>query len=135
MRILVVEDDPDSTTVVGDGLRHAGYGVTVATDGGDGFLDARLNAYDLVVLDLTLPTMEGIEVARRLRAAGIATPILILTARRRAGHDRRPRRRRRRLPDQALWPRRVAGPRARCCGVRTRRGRVCCAWATWSSTW
>jgi len=55
--------------------------VTVATDGGDGFLDARLNAYDLVVLDLTLPTMEGIEVARRLRAAGIATPILILTAR------------------------------------------------------
>ncbi len=55
--------------------------MTVATDGGDGFLDARLNAYDLVVLDLTLPTMDGIEVARRLRAAGIATPILILTAR------------------------------------------------------
>jgi two-component system OmpR family response regulator len=81
MRILVVEDDPHIVTVVGDGLRGAGYGVVVATDGEEGFLDARLNAYDLVVLDLMLPTMDGLEVARRLRAAGTATPILMLTAR------------------------------------------------------
>ena len=84
MRILVVEDDPHIVTVVGDGLRGAGYGVVVATDGEEGFLDARLNAYDLVVLDLMLPTLDGLEVARRLRAAGKATPILMLTARDRA---------------------------------------------------
>jgi len=81
MRILIVEDDPHTAVVVGDSLRGAGYGVTVATDGEEGFLDARLNDYDLVVLDLTLPTMDGLEVARRLRAAGAATPILMLTAR------------------------------------------------------
>ncbi len=81
MRILVVEDDPHIATVVGDGLRDAGYGVTVTTNGADGFLDARLNDYNLIVLDLTLPTLDGLEVARRLRAAGQATPILMLTAR------------------------------------------------------
>jgi len=81
MRILVVEDDLHIATIVSDGLRDAGYDVTVATDGADGFLDARLNSYDLVVLDLTLPTLDGIEVARRLRTAGIATPLLMLTAR------------------------------------------------------
>ncbi len=81
MRILMVEDDPHIAEVVCDGLRDVGYSVTLAADGEDGLLDARLNAYDLVVLDLTLPTMDGIEVARRLRAAGQATPILMLTAR------------------------------------------------------
>ena len=81
MRILVVEDDLHIATIVSDGLRDAGYDVTVATDGADGVLDARLNSYDLVVLDLTLPTLDGIEVARRLRTAGIATPLLMLTAR------------------------------------------------------
>jgi len=81
MRILVVEDDPHIATIVSDGLRDAGYGVVVATDGEEGFLDARLNDYDLVVLDLTLPMLDGLDVARRLRAAGMATPILMLTAR------------------------------------------------------
>ncbi len=81
MRILVVEDDPRIVLVVGETLEEAGYGVTVARDGEEGFLDARLNDYDLVVLDVTLPTMDGLTVARRLRADGIATPILMLTAR------------------------------------------------------
>jgi len=81
MRILVVEDDPHIAEIVSDGLTDAGYGVTVARDGEEGFLDARLNTYDLVVLDLTLPRMDGLEVARRLRAAGVVTPILMLTAR------------------------------------------------------
>ena len=81
MRILVVEDDPRIVLVVGETLEEAGYGVTVARDGEEGFLDARLNDYDLVVLDVMLPTMDGITVARRLRADGIATPILMLTAR------------------------------------------------------
>jgi len=84
MHILVVEDDPHIASIVGDGLCNAGYSVTMAADGEDGFLDARLNSYDLVVLDLMLPTLDGLEVARRLRAAGKATPILMLTARDRA---------------------------------------------------
>jgi len=85
MRILVVEDDPHIAEIVSDGLTDAGYGVTVARDGEEGFLDARLNTYDLVVLDLTLPRMDGLEVARRLRASGVVTPILMLTARAREG--------------------------------------------------
>ncbi len=80
MRILLVEDDPRIILFVGEALEEAGYSVAVARDGEDGFLDARLNAYDLIVLDLALPTLDGVEVARRLRAAG-TTPILMLTAR------------------------------------------------------
>jgi len=81
MRILLVEDDPRIILFVGEALEEAGYSVAVARDGEDGFLDARLNSYDLIVLDLALPTLDGVEVARRLRAAGTTTPILMLTAR------------------------------------------------------
>jgi len=81
VHILVVEDDPRIASFVKQGLEESGYTVAVAHDGEDGFLDARLNNYDLVVLDVMLPTLDGLEVARRLRAAGKATPILMLTAR------------------------------------------------------
>jgi DNA-binding response OmpR family regulator len=81
MRILVVEDDVRIAGFVAEGLEESGYHVTVARDGEEGFLDARYNAYDLIVLDLMLPKIEGLEVARKLRAAGTATPILMLTAR------------------------------------------------------
>ncbi len=81
MRILVVEDDPRIAAFVEQGLRESGYSVAVARDGEEGFLDARLNDYDLIVLDLMLPKTDGIEVARKLRAAGKVTPILMLTAR------------------------------------------------------
>ncbi len=87
MHILVVEDDPRIVLVLGEALGEAGYGVTVATDGLEGFHAARATAYDLVVLDLTLPSLDGIEVARRLRAAGRTMPILMLTARDR-GRDK-----------------------------------------------
>lgn len=81
MHILVVEDDARIAAFVTRGLEESGYAITVAHDGGDGFLAARYNDYDLIVLDVMLPKMDGIEVARRLRAAGKATPILMLTAR------------------------------------------------------
>src|SRR5438552_13935640 len=81
MHILVVEDDARIAAFVNRGLEESGYTATVAHDGEDGFLAARYNAYDLIVLDLMLPKMDGIEVARKLRAAGKATPILMLTAR------------------------------------------------------
>jgi DNA-binding response OmpR family regulator len=81
MHILVVEDDARIAGFVTKGLEESGYNTTVAQDGEEGFLDARYNAYDLIVLDLMLPKMDGLEVARKLRAAGKATPILMLTAR------------------------------------------------------
>lgn len=81
MHILVVEDDARIAAFVRQGLEESGYTVAVASDGEDGFYDARYNDYDLIVLDLMLPTMDGIEVARRLRAEKKATPILMLTAR------------------------------------------------------
>jgi DNA-binding response OmpR family regulator len=81
MRILVVEDDARIAGFLEKGLRESGYDVVVADNGEDGFLDARLNPYDLLVLDLMLPAMDGIEVARKLRAAGKTVPILMLTAR------------------------------------------------------
>lgn len=81
LRILVIEDDPHIAMIVGEGLEDAGYSVTVARDGEEGFLDAGLNDYDMVVLDLMLPTLDGFEVARRLRTAGKTMPILMLTAR------------------------------------------------------
>ena len=81
MHILVVEDDARIAAFVTRGLEESGYTATVAHDGEEGFLAARYNDYDLIVLDLMLPKMDGIEVARKLRAAGKATPILMLTAR------------------------------------------------------
>jgi DNA-binding response OmpR family regulator len=81
MHILVVEDDLRIAEFVTTGLEESGYTVTVAHDGEDAFLAARYSDYDLIVLDLMLPKMDGIEVARKLRAAGKATPILMLTAR------------------------------------------------------
>ena len=81
MRILVVEDDARIAGFVKKGLEESGYHVVVADNGQDGFLDARLNPYDLLVLDLMLPEMDGIEVARKLRQAGKTLPILMLTAR------------------------------------------------------
>ena len=81
MRILIVEDDQRIAGFIKKGLEESGYNVALAHDGEDGFLDARYNPYDLMVLDLMLPKMDGIEVARKLRRAGNTTPILMLTAR------------------------------------------------------
>src|ERR671938_253197 len=81
MRILIVEDDARIAGFVTKGLEESGYHVTVAHDGEDGFLAARYNDYDLIVLDLMLPKIDGIEVEPKLRGAGNATPILRLTAR------------------------------------------------------
>ena len=81
MRILVVEDDPEIVGFLDKGLSDSGYQVASEASGEDGYLAARYNPYDLVVLDLMLPDMDGIEIARRLRQEGIRTPILMLTAR------------------------------------------------------
>jgi DNA-binding response OmpR family regulator len=81
MRILLIEDELDAATVLAKGLREHAYAVDVARDGRQGLEMAASNDYDVVVLDVLLPAVDGLEVCRRLRAEGFATPILMLTAR------------------------------------------------------
>ncbi len=81
MDILLVEDDSRVARLVGRALSEAGHKVDTSFDGGDGFLRARKGEYDLIVLDVMLPGMDGYEVARRLRGEEQRTPILMLTAR------------------------------------------------------
>lgn len=81
MRVLVVEDEIRLAENIAAGLREGcGYAVDVAHDGEDGMLLCRTANYDLMVLDLMIPRVSGEEVLRQLRAARIATPVLILTA-------------------------------------------------------
>jgi serine phosphatase RsbU (regulator of sigma subunit) len=80
MRVLVVEDEPDLLSVLAQSLREAGYAADAADDGRDGLRLALADDYDLIVLDLMLPQLDGLGVLRELRKAK-TTPVLILTAR------------------------------------------------------
>ncbi|MDQ2939897.1 MAG: response regulator transcription factor [Actinomycetota bacterium] len=80
VRVLIVEDDEDLAAAVGLELDHAGYEVRVEPDGPGALRVEPQWGPDLVVLDLGLPTLDGVEVCRRLRAKSVA-PILIVTAR------------------------------------------------------
>ena len=80
--ILLVEDNRSLSEMVGEYLESKGFGVDFASDGLDGLRLATDNSYDVIVLDLMLPRMDGVEVCRRLRAeAKKSTPVLMLTAR------------------------------------------------------
>jgi two-component system alkaline phosphatase synthesis response regulator PhoP len=79
--VLVVDDEPKIIEVVGDYLRSAGFSVTTAADGEGAVASARARPPDLVVLDLGLPGVDGLDVARELRRAS-PVPIIMLTARR-----------------------------------------------------
>jgi two-component system OmpR family response regulator len=81
MRILVVEDDPDLSRQLKQALDDAGYAVDLAPDGEEGLFLGENEPYDAVVLDLGLPKIDGVSVLEQWRRAGIATPVLILTAR------------------------------------------------------
>jgi len=81
MRILIVDDDQKATDLLAKGLREECFVVDVAYSGEDGDEMASVTAYDAIVLDWRLPDKEGIAVCRELRARGIATPVLMLTAR------------------------------------------------------
>ena len=80
--ILVIEDNRNISEMVGEYLERRHYGVDYAKDGADGLRLAVENSYDVIVLDLMLPRMDGLEVCRRLRPeAKKSTPVLMLTAR------------------------------------------------------
>ena len=81
MRALVVEDDPDLNRQLGRALEDAGYAVDTALDGEDGHFLGDTEPYDVVVLDLGLPKMDGVTVLERWRQGGKGFPVLILTAR------------------------------------------------------
>lgn len=81
MRLLLVEDDPRIAEPTAEALREAGYAVTWASTGPEGLEAAMLGEFPLMVLDVMLPGQDGFSVARALRAGGVMTPILFLTAR------------------------------------------------------
>src|SRR5580658_1676270 len=80
MKLLVVDDDRLFARLVERGLREHGYAVDVALTGADARMLAHVNEYDGIVLDVSLPDVNGLQLARELRTAGRATPILMLTA-------------------------------------------------------
>jgi two-component system copper resistance phosphate regulon response regulator CusR len=80
MRILVVEDERKVAELVSRGLKAARYAVDVAGDGESGWAMANTYPYDLVILDLTLPGIGGLELLRRIRRRDARVPVLILTA-------------------------------------------------------
>jgi len=81
VRLLIVEDELDFAQALARGLRQQGYAIDVALDGMQGWELAEVNEYDLLILDLNLPEMDGLEVCRRLRASRPSLLILMLTAR------------------------------------------------------
>ena len=87
MHVLVVEDDRSLADLLRRGLTQERHVVDVAHDGDEGLERAESGIYDALILDVMLPGRDGLEIARRLRAARIAAPILMLTARD-ALHDR-----------------------------------------------
>lgn len=80
MRILVVEDDPGIAATVRRGLVRMHYSVDLAYDGEHGYEQAMINQYDLIILDIRLPKLDGRNLCRSIRDAGIATPVLMLSA-------------------------------------------------------
>jgi DNA-binding response OmpR family regulator len=80
MRLLLVEDYPPLQKSVAKGLREAGFAVDVSGDGQEALWHAQSNQYDVIVLDLMLPGLDGLSVLRRLRAEGRQSHVLIVTA-------------------------------------------------------
>ena len=81
MRILVVEDEPQMASLLLQALVEDGHAVTTAQNGREGLSLAETNAFDLLVIDVMLPGIDGLTLTRKLRAAGGRVPILMLTAR------------------------------------------------------
>jgi heavy metal response regulator len=81
MRILVVEDEEKVASFIRKGLEEEHYAVDVALDGEEGLLLAQINPYDLIVLDLMLPKVDGFRFLSQLRSDSVDIPVLVLTAR------------------------------------------------------
>ena len=80
MRVLLVEDDRELADYVRRGLEEEAHSVQACFDGSSGLRTAERSAFDIIVLDVMLPFVDGLEVTRRLRRSGVRTPVLLLTA-------------------------------------------------------
>jgi len=109
-KVLVVEDDPGILRTVADNLRFEQYEVLTATDGETAYALHQKEQPDLIVLDLMLPRMSGLELCQKLRTEDVQVPVLMLTAR---GEEAD---RVRRFPCRSSWH-----ECARCCDGRPRR--------------
>ncbi len=81
MKVLLIEDDKNTAEAVKTGLKNHYYTVDSVFTGVEGEINAEVNDYDLIIIDIMLPDIDGIEVCKRIRSSGIKTPILMLTAR------------------------------------------------------
>jgi DNA-binding response OmpR family regulator len=81
MRILLVEDEPRAAQLLAKGLREQAYAVDVLNDGGRAAYQAAITECDAIILDVMLPTQDGLSVCRAIRQEGSAVPVLMLTAR------------------------------------------------------
>lgn len=81
MKILIIEDDKEISEALKEGLEDESYAVDTCLDGEEGYRTAAADEYDLIILDVMLPSMNGFEVCKKLRAEKNTTPILMLTAR------------------------------------------------------
>jgi two-component system OmpR family response regulator len=82
MRILIIEDDRKISSFLDKGFREVGYAADVAEDGEEGLQLARQGVHDAIVADLMLPKLDGLGMIERIRAEGIETPVIILSAKR-----------------------------------------------------
>lgn len=80
MRILIAEDDSDTAEFIQRGLAELGHSLTVVASGSEAWLLLSTEPFDIAILDRMLPALDGVSIVRRLRAAEIHTPVLILTA-------------------------------------------------------
>lgn len=87
MQVLVVEDEQRLAAAIARGFRDRGFDVALAPDGYTGYRMAKNVSFDVIVLDLMLPRLSGLEVCRRLRNEGFWTPILVLTAKDRVSDE------------------------------------------------
>lgn len=81
MRILVIEDEKNLNRIISEAIEDEGYSVDSCFNGLDGLEYARAASYDVIILDINMPKMNGLDMVRRLRQEGDATPVLFLTAR------------------------------------------------------
>ena len=81
MRILIVEDEPTVAEAISSGLKAEGFETVVAASGEEGFFQASTGSFEIIVLDLMLPGRDGLEILNALRARGVHTPVIVLTAR------------------------------------------------------
>jgi DNA-binding response OmpR family regulator len=81
MRVLLVEDEPRAAHLLSKGLREQSYAVDIAKDGRQALYQVSINEYDAIVLDVMLPGLDGFDVCRAVRRAGLHIPVLMLTAR------------------------------------------------------